>query len=525
MANFCYYDIRIKGRRSHALLLCNSLPTLDGGSFYFSRGNDEEYELHFHAACKWSLDAYVKSSWNGKELPDNLDALSEDELLNLGMKCMWYSLREKSRVLKCVVMAHSWSDESDFDCFEHYDKGECIDYSNDEYNPEYVFDWNQMDYVPKASIPQPLSYEERIKVLWDAKLPELKAAVPFDHIPSISCQGKEFVLIGLSEHIAFKNLGIDLQNPMGTLPTGWWIEKNGGLRSKRVTLQTDYLIAGIYANPASGAIKTAMRYRDSGKTHIKILSEDELLRMLNGETLEIPAEYQQNVEAREAAIKQAEDLKQQTALEKLRLAEEAKQRRTAQRQAAKAAQEQSLAEMQQKRREAKHEAFLQRQGAEQAAKEEAQRQKAEERAMKLATDVLYRPGEEPTALKTQIANLFEKLDNAYPDKQISSLQAEHKKWSEKANEIRKLLGYPDSQAFLEAYGYTVVNSKGGRPSTVDPETIIEELKRRYPNGGCKNVAQLKNDNSDLPIKTLVNNAQKLFGMSLGDYLKKIGVLG
>ena len=184
-----------------------------------------------------------------------------------------------------------------------------------------------MDYVPKASIPQPLSYEERIKVLWDAKLPELKAAVPFDHIPSISCQGKEFVLIGLSEHIAFKNLGIDLQNPMGTLPTGWWIEKNGGLRSKRVTLQTDYLIAGIYANPASGAIKTAMRYRDSGKTHIKILSEDELLRMLNGETLEIPAEYQQNVEAREAAIKQAEDLKQQTALEKLRLAEEAKQRK------------------------------------------------------------------------------------------------------------------------------------------------------------------------------------------------------
>ena len=39
------------------------------------------------------------------------------------------------------------------------------------------------------------------------------------------------------------------------------------------------------------------------------------------------------------------------------------------------------------------------------------------------------------------------------------------------------------------------------------------------------VAQLKNDNSDLPIKTLVNNAQKLFGMSLGDYLKEIGVLG
>ena len=33
------------------------------------------------------------------------------------------------------------------------------------------------------------------------------------------------------------------------------------------------------------------------------------------------------------------------------------------------------------------------------------------------------------------------------------------------------------------------------------------------------------ERGDLPIKTLVNNAQKLFGMSLGDYLKEIGLLG
>lgn len=520
MANFCYYDVRIRGRRSHALLLCNSLPTLDGGSVNFARGNDEEYEIHFHAACKWSLEAYVKSEWNGKEIPANLDSLSEDDLLDLGMKCMWYSLREKSRVLKCVVMAHSWSDESDFDCFEHYDNGECIDYNNDEYDPEYVFDWDQMDYVLKSGIPQPVPYAERIKALWDAKLPGLKAAVPFDHIRSISCQGKKFVLTGLSEYLAFDVLGIKASNPTGTLPTRWWIEENGGVCGKRVTMQTDYLIVGINANPASRMIETAVRYRDSGSAQIRILSEDDLLRMLNGETLEIPVEYQLELQARQNAIEKVRLEKQQMEVEAARQREAQREAAAQERRARKEAADALLAEAK-KEKAAMREAHSLQKAAE---KEEKRRLEHEERERKIANDVLYRPGMEPGYIRSRMETLFGKLNGAYPDKIISALPAEHKKWNEAVNEIRKQLGYPDSQAFLEAYGYTYVSNKGGRPSTVDPEAVIEELKRRYSDGAYITVAQLQKENGDLPIKTLVNNAQKFFGMSLGDYLKHVGIL-
>jgi hypothetical protein len=46
--------------------------------------------------------------------------------------------------------------------------------------------------------------------------------------------------------------------------------------------------------------------------------------------------------------------------------------------------------------------------------------------------------------------LFAKLDSAYPDKVIRSLQKDHKKWSETVRELYRLLGYPDGNSFLEA---------------------------------------------------------------------------
>ena len=423
-----------------------------------------------------------------------------------------------------------------------------------------------------------------------------KKTIPFDHVAKVECTNRNFAFVGMPGSSALDCVVASKKGTRRNLTSSEWIKRKNGTILPRVTLKCDYLIVGLYTWAQTNAIETAIRYRDSGKSHIKILPEDEFLRIMNGEVLEISEEDQLAMQAREEAARQADELRQQAAnrkpasqddnkssnsenkyieaiehlqktlglvravdianhlgvskpsvsvaLKKLRekgivtvqsdgaltlsiahrLMADSSSMSQHEAKLAQAAQDKALADMQQKCREAKHEAFLQRQEAEQAAREEAQRQKAEERAMKLAADVLYRPGKEPPALRNQIANLFEKLDSAYPGKQISSLQAEHKKWSEKANEIRKLLGYPDSQAFLEAYGYTMVNSKGGRPSTVDPEKIIGELKKRYPNGGCKNVAQLKKENSDLPIKTLVNNAQKLFGMSLGDYLKEIGVL-
>ena len=127
-------------------------------------------------------------------------------------------------------------------------------------------------------------------------------------------------------------------------------------------------------------------------------------------------------------------------------------------------------------------------------------------------------GQEPERIKKRLDTLFPKLDEAYPDKVIRGLQKDHKKWAETVTELYRALGYESNTAFLEAYGYTVEHGAGGRPGN-DHMAVIEELKKRYPNGsGFRKVNQLMEANPDLAsmFKTLNNNANKLFGKSLGD---------
>ena len=138
--------------------------------------------------------------------------------------------------------------------------------------------------------------------------------------------------------------------------------------------------------------------------------------------------------------------------------------------------------------------------------------------------ILYAPGEEPEPLHTHIQNFMAKLDEAYPDHVIVNLGKDHKHWDERVTELYRKLGYADRGSFLEAYGFKMNSDKGGRPTTLNPETIIEELKRRYPDGTTLKMAELVAENKDLPIKTLQNNATELFGMGLGKYLKQIGIM-
>lgn len=136
-------------------------------------------------------------------------------------------------------------------------------------------------------------------------------------------------------------------------------------------------------------------------------------------------------------------------------------------------------------------------------------------------------GEEPLNIKKRMDTLFAKLDSAYPDKVISGLQKDHKKWAETVRELHRLLDYPDSESFLNAYGYTVQQAAAGRPKG-DAEEIIEELKRRYPSGmPFSKVSEIAEANPDLKaaLKTVQNNAPKLYGMSFKDYLTQQGLLG
>lgn len=138
----------------------------------------------------------------------------------------------------------------------------------------------------------------------------------------------------------------------------------------------------------------------------------------------------------------------------------------------------------------------------------------------------YSPGTEPENLKKRINTLFEKLDSAYPDKIVSGLHKEHKKWGEALTKLYRECGYQDGRSFLEAYGYKYEASIGGRPQSVDPAAIIEELRKKYPNGSpFKSANELFTESGyESNFKTVSNCSSKIFGMPLSKYLLSIGLI-
>lgn len=147
----------------------------------------------------------------------------------------------------------------------------------------------------------------------------------------------------------------------------------------------------------------------------------------------------------------------------------------------------------------------------------------------LTEGVLYKPGEEPENIRKRIDTLFSKLDEAYPDKVIVGLHKDHKKWGETVTDLYKKLGYKSGADFLTAYGYKMSDDKGGRPKAAGGGMeVIEELKRRYPNGAnFKDIQALFDANPDLASKlnTLRTSGFKVDGMTFGKYLKHIGLMG
>lgn len=142
---------------------------------------------------------------------------------------------------------------------------------------------------------------------------------------------------------------------------------------------------------------------------------------------------------------------------------------------------------------------------------------------------IFSKGTEPLDLRRRIDTLMPKLLEAYPDRIVVGLSRDHKKWAETARDIAKKLEYSSTAEFLEAYGFTVERSleKGGRPKTADPEAVIEELKRRYPNGSpFHTLHDLAKENPDLKgkLKTISNQGDRPFGVTLRDHLINVGIL-
>ena len=141
--------------------------------------------------------------------------------------------------------------------------------------------------------------------------------------------------------------------------------------------------------------------------------------------------------------------------------------------------------------------------------------------------IVYNIGSEPEEIKAKLTAFFTELDGAYPNKVIGDLKKDNAESEEMALELSKLLGYADKEKFLSAYGYTVETRSCGRKKSVSPHEVVNELLRRYPNGsGMLRLDDLFAANPDLAPykKTMMNNANAVFGMSLAQYLKNIGIL-
>ena len=238
------------------------------------------------------------------------------------------------------------------------------------------------------------------------------------------------------------------------------------------------------------------------------------------------AERERQIAAENAALKAAqEELVRKQAFEEKALQEEERKRLEAE--------EKARREEERKRLEAEEKARYEEEESKRTKIEMQQKEiakKAGEKSMgktissKIPDGVLYAPGAEPAAIKNRIDRLFEKLDGAYPDKVVIGLHKDHKKWGETVTELYRQLGYPDGNAFLTAYGYSVGTGASGRPSSVDPDAIIAQLKELYPEGTSMSSGDLQKAHPDIPWKSLQNKSNEYFGMTLTKYLAKEGIL-
>ncbi|MBR2742362.1 MAG: hypothetical protein IKD89_02110 [Clostridia bacterium] len=136
MANVCEYEIHVKGTKKAAYVLYESTICYnDDKSILFESGSEDKYEMHFTGDCKWSVNYGVNDSWNGA--PVDLGKVDDDDVTDIAMKLVNYSLRAKSEALNCEIQVRYWSGESDFDQFDRYINGRIERSRSIPYNYEY----------------------------------------------------------------------------------------------------------------------------------------------------------------------------------------------------------------------------------------------------------------------------------------------------------------------------------------------------------------------------------------------------
>lgn len=146
----------------------------------------------------------------------------------------------------------------------------------------------------------------------------------------------------------------------------------------------------------------------------------------------------------------------------------------------------------------------------------------------LRSSVVYPPGSEPEFIKNKVQNMLTRLEKYYPEHIIPRMiEADHKKLAQNVSALYRWLGYADTKAMLEAYGFDYQKGEnGGRPAT-DFQPMLNALLAKYqnqPRPASIGALLFENPEYKGKLKTMQNNAQELFGTSLVKYLRQLGIL-
>ena len=96
MANFCDYEVRVKGSKKAGLMVYNSMPCLEYKDFEWEKGSGNSTIICFTGNCKWSVNFGVTD--NLRKV--NVDSMSESEIESKGTDYWEYSLRAKSEAFQ-----------------------------------------------------------------------------------------------------------------------------------------------------------------------------------------------------------------------------------------------------------------------------------------------------------------------------------------------------------------------------------------------------------------------------------------
>lgn len=147
MANYCEYEVRVRGSRNACLMVYASMPTAGFKALEREMPDGGAHFASFTGECAWSVNFGVKDAMGRVDI----EAMSQAEIERCGGDYANCSLRAKSEALQCEIMVHYWSEESLFDQFDHYKNGEVLKRRKIAYNIEddepTEFDWDSLEFV------------------------------------------------------------------------------------------------------------------------------------------------------------------------------------------------------------------------------------------------------------------------------------------------------------------------------------------------------------------------------------------